>query len=368
MTSPFYHQHSQYSSHGYGHVYHTYAPSRGHAMDPTLGPPVATLPPPPLGMASYSPQSYFGQSVYHSGPVFSPHSMSFSSSPHGAVSPQLSVPMAAFYPHFAMPLTAGPGFAVQRSSTFGAIPSPTDAEYHTAQQQHQLLPRLNQQSSMVNMGGSASTGFVSVPPMLTGVSTMPPSEMIPPPSGRSLSAGHHVALTAAPVGSASLGPANPSSHGLGVSQVDVSGGAAALEGSDTNGAVASNKQVPGFNGGSPSNRREREEVARRMAALDYDNPLYGGTHREQWQAIALHLLNEYEFTDDTERTTSKDFVRLCVLKDELRAVSKVRITVNHAKEVFRILKLVVTGEWDRRGHGGVRGPWVYGVKPRAKEN
>jgi hypothetical protein len=112
----------------------------------------------------------------------------------------------------------------------------------------------------------------------------------------------------------------------------------------------------------PTNRHEREDIARRMAAMDFENEMYGGKHREQWQAIAIHLLKEYEFTDETDRQTSKHYVRLCALKDELRSNNRVRITVNHTKEFFRILNLQVTGEWDRRGHGGVRGPYVYGIR------
>lgn len=116
----------------------------------------------------------------------------------------------------------------------------------------------------------------------------------------------------------------------------------------------------------PSTPREREEIARRMAAMDYHDETYGGKHWEQWQAIALHLLNSYEFSEDTERETSRAYVRLCVLKDELRDAnpSGPRVTVNHCKEVFKILQLPVTGEWDRRGHGGVRGPYVYGCTKR----
>lgn len=115
----------------------------------------------------------------------------------------------------------------------------------------------------------------------------------------------------------------------------------------------------------PSRRSEREVIARKMAAMDYESGPNGGKYSEQWQAIALHLLKEYEFTDDTDRRTSKDYVRLCVLKDELRAHSRIRITVNHTKEFFRLLNLEVTGEWDRRGHGGVRGPYVYGIRPKS---
>ena len=113
----------------------------------------------------------------------------------------------------------------------------------------------------------------------------------------------------------------------------------------------------------PNSPIEREAIARRMAAMDYHDENYGGKHWEQWQAISLHLLNQYEFSEDTDRETSRAYVRLCDLKDELRDANRnggPRVTVNHCKEVFRILNLPVTGEWDRRGHGGVRGPYVYG--------
>ncbi|CDF35207.1 deoxyribodipyrimidine photolyase [Chondrus crispus] len=117
----------------------------------------------------------------------------------------------------------------------------------------------------------------------------------------------------------------------------------------------------------PKNPMEREEIARRMAAMNYYDDAYGGKHWEQWQAIALHLLDQYEFSEDTNRHTTKAYVRLCVLKDELRDANPAgpRVTVNHCKEVFRILQLPVTGEWDRRGHGGVRGPYCYGCVKRS---
>lgn len=118
--------------------------------------------------------------------------------------------------------------------------------------------------------------------------------------------------------------------------------------------------------GGPRNSKEREAIARKMAAMDYYDEAYGGKHWEQWQAIALHLLEQYEFSEDTDRETSKAYVRLCILKDELRNAHPdgPRVTVNHCKEVFQILRLPVTGEWDRRGHGGVRGPYCYGCVKR----
>lgn len=103
-----------------------------------------------------------------------------------------------------------------------------------------------------------------------------------------------------------------------------------------------------------------------MAAMDYDDPKLDGKHKEQWQAIALHLLDRYEFCDDLNRQTSKAYVRICAIKDQLREANRdgPRVTVNHCKQVFGILRLPVTGEWDRRGHGGVRGPYVYGLRPK----
>lgn len=117
---------------------------------------------------------------------------------------------------------------------------------------------------------------------------------------------------------------------------------------------------------SPKTPQQRELIARKMAAMDYNDETHGGKHWEQWQAIAIHLLNSYEFCEDTDRETSRAYVRLCVLKDELRDANPngPRVTVNHCKEVFKILDLPVTGEWDRRGHGGVRGPYVYGCCKR----
>eukprot|EP00178_Gracilaria_changii_P013130 TRINITY_DN369_c0_g1_i2.p1 TRINITY_DN369_c0_g1~~TRINITY_DN369_c0_g1_i2.p1 ORF type:complete len:1346 (-),score=140.19 TRINITY_DN369_c0_g1_i2:1962-5999(-) len=129
---------------------------------------------------------------------------------------------------------------------------------------------------------------------------------------------------------------------------------------------SNNKPPEGSRRRGPTTPLEREGIARRMAAMDYTDETYGGKHWEQWQAIALHLLNQYEFSEDTDRDTTRAYVRLCVLKDELRDANPngPRVTVNHCKEVFRILNLPVTGEWDRRGHGGVRGPYVYGCVKR----
>uniref|UniRef100_A0A7S3E849 Uncharacterized protein n=1 Tax=Rhodosorus marinus TaxID=101924 RepID=A0A7S3E849_9RHOD len=90
--------------------------------------------------------------------------------------------------------------------------------------------------------------------------------------------------------------------------------------------------------------------------------------RELFRLIARNVHQLYEITDNTDRRTSRDSVRLCIIKDQIRsstlASPSVRVTVNHIKKFFQVLNLLVTGEWDRRGHGGVRGPYVYGLRPR----
>lgn len=208
----------------------------------------------------------------------------------------------------------------------------------------------------------------------------------------------------------------------------------------------------------PRDVHERLASTRRLAAMDYENPNFGSNHREQWATIALHVLRDYEFTDNTNRHTSKDYVRLYDLKLEIKSASQVAsrttddchqcilrdgdaggwgdrgegeatgvasgsssgdggvnamdiastcssrtggssamhtsttnstrtggssamntsstkssgtrgsllISINLLKEFFTIVNLSVTGEWDRRGHGGVRGPFVYGLKRKAR--
>jgi len=86
-----------------------------------------------------------------------------------------------------------------------------------------------------------------------------------------------------------------------------------------------------------------------------------------YECIALHLGRLYDFTHDTERETSTNYLRVCAIRDEIRnsESGSRKITINHLKEFLRDkLGLEVTGEWDRHYHGGVRGPWVYGMKQR----
>jgi hypothetical protein len=85
----------------------------------------------------------------------------------------------------------------------------------------------------------------------------------------------------------------------------------------------------------------------------------------EYYAFAKYLTETYSLTDETDRTSSKDYIRLCTLKDDFhRACSdnRDRLKIYKVKAFFsNVLKMQVTGEWDRHGHGGIRGPWVYGI-------
>lgn len=87
----------------------------------------------------------------------------------------------------------------------------------------------------------------------------------------------------------------------------------------------------------------------------------------EYHGFAKYLAATYELTASTDRHTSKDYVRLCNLKDDYHKQSdsdKDKLKIYRIKAFFsQILKLEVTGEWDRHNHGGVRGPYVYGIRP-----
>lgn len=168
-----------------------------------------------------------------------------------------------------------------------------------------------------------------------------------------------VPMTRGHPGGMGIGYAMGGNNGVGSCADHMNG---SIGGGGSGGINAQGKECKNMGRRGPSSPLERKEIVQRMAAMDYQDEKYGGKHSEHWQAISIHLLNLYEFTEDTERQNNRAYVRLCVLKDELRDANPngPRVTVNHCKEVFRILNLPVTGEWDRRGHGGVRGPYVYG--------
>eukprot|EP00173_Palmaria_palmata_P001566 Plantae.Rhodophyta-Palmaria_palmata.ctg18854.p1 GENE.Plantae.Rhodophyta-Palmaria_palmata.ctg18854~~Plantae.Rhodophyta-Palmaria_palmata.ctg18854.p1 ORF type:complete len:383 (+),score=50.15 Plantae.Rhodophyta-Palmaria_palmata.ctg18854:109-1149(+) len=85
----------------------------------------------------------------------------------------------------------------------------------------------------------------------------------------------------------------------------------------------------------------------------------------EYFAFAKYLTETYVLTENTDRANSKDYVRLCTLKDGFHKScqgDKEKLKIYKVKAFFaNVLQLEVTGEWDRHGHGGVRGPWCYGL-------
>lgn len=93
----------------------------------------------------------------------------------------------------------------------------------------------------------------------------------------------------------------------------------------------------------------------------------------EYHGFAQYLSITYELTGNTDRHTSKDYIRLCNLKDDYHkqcTSEKEKLKIYRIKAFFsKVLKLQVTGEWDRHNHGGVRGPYVYGIRiQRAPES
>mmetsp|Transcript_10491 Transcript_10491/g.32066 ORF Transcript_10491/g.32066 Transcript_10491/m.32066 type:complete len:796 (-) Transcript_10491:71-2458(-) len=117
----------------------------------------------------------------------------------------------------------------------------------------------------------------------------------------------------------------------------------------------------GRRSGTTIDLAERKNIVGRIAA-DPSHELH---------KFAVHINSTYELTDNTDRCTSKDYVRLCTLRDQYhRSQDPIedsqRMTVYKVKNFFgKILKMEVTGEWDRHNHGGVRGPYVYGIRSLA---
>lgn len=91
-----------------------------------------------------------------------------------------------------------------------------------------------------------------------------------------------------------------------------------------------------------------------------------GKEDHQFHGFAKYLSSTYELTASTDRKTSKDYIRLCNLKDDYHKQCKSdKLKIYGIKSFFsKVLNLDVTGEWDRHNHGGVRGPYVYGIRPR----
>ncbi|KAA8499513.1 Cryptochrome-2 [Porphyridium purpureum] len=83
-------------------------------------------------------------------------------------------------------------------------------------------------------------------------------------------------------------------------------------------------------------------------------------------SFITYLNEHFVLTEHTDRIRSKDYVRLCTLKDDYHSkypADKERMKIYKIKSFFSsVLQMQVTGEWDRHNHGGVRGPYVYGLR------
>lgn len=88
----------------------------------------------------------------------------------------------------------------------------------------------------------------------------------------------------------------------------------------------------------------------------------------EYHNFANFLALTCELTGNTDRQTSKDYIRLCNLKDDFHkqcSSNEEKLKIYRIKNFFsQVLRLEVTGEWDRHNHGGVRGPYVYGIRMR----
>lgn len=86
----------------------------------------------------------------------------------------------------------------------------------------------------------------------------------------------------------------------------------------------------------------------------------------EYYSLAKFFASTYEVTENIDRLTSKDYVRLCTMKDEYHKAcrdEKSKVKIYKMKAFFsKVLQLEVTGEWDRHKQGGVRGPYVYGIR------
>ncbi|KAI0558571.1 hypothetical protein FGB62_201g05 [Gracilaria domingensis] len=122
-----------------------------------------------------------------------------------------------------------------------------------------------------------------------------------------------------------------------------------------NGPSSNRKSGDGASGETGTTPKNRQQIL--QTVLDSEDHEYGG--------FALYLSETYEFTGSTNWQISRDYARLCDLKDDYHktcSTQEVKLKIYRVKGFFsKFLKLEVTGEWDKRNHGGVRGPYVYGI-------
>lgn len=135
--------------------------------------------------------------------------------------------------------------------------------------------------------------------------------------------------------------------------------------SRSSGAEAGSSNIP-ESGLAKRSRSDGESVASALKARQQTLDTVSQNEKHEYYHFAQFLTKTYELTKNTDRHTSKDYIRLCTLKDNYHKQcesDKEKLKIYTIKAFFsKILELEVTGEWDRHNHGGVRGPYVYGIR------
>ncbi len=142
-------------------------------------------------------------------------------------------------------------------------------------------------------------------------------------------------------------------------RADVRGGASGSGGGST--GITALRKI-----GKPDGESVMNALKERQRILDS----VGQREDHEYYHFARFLRGTYELTGNTDRHTSKDYIRLCTLKDNYHKQCQSdteKLKIYRIKAFFsKILDLEVTGEWDRHNHGGVRGPYVYGIRLKPK--
>ena len=131
---------------------------------------------------------------------------------------------------------------------------------------------------------------------------------------------------------------------------------------DGSGTSKSDQKTQDLSSQAPMSLKSRQEL---LASILVETD-------HEYNKFAQFLSATYELTGNTDRQSSKDYIRLCNLKDNYHKQCKSdkdKLKIYKIKSFFsQILRLEVTGEWDRHNHGGVRGPYVYGIRLRQATN
>lgn len=144
------------------------------------------------------------------------------------------------------------------------------------------------------------------------------------------------------------------------------GGRGGKKRADARGAGSSS----GTAGASSSGGGDAESIANALKSRQQVLKSVGEKEDHEYYHFARFLIGTYELTGNTDRHLSKDYIRLCTLKDNYHKQCQTdteKLKIYRIKAFFsQILELEVTGEWDRHNHGGVRGPYVYGIRLKSE--